>query len=261
MNEKRNIVFTEQEDSRSTKIYKDKKHQEWRFIPKKEFDDLEIHLARGDLGRKKRSQNEEPVAILKKEECSEEVEVFAYARKLAFTEKVKGYMPCVDEENKTSYLRVIGKKISIYLIPLLLVLAMLGGIATWQLMNQGPKLDEAAIAYQMPNGLKNEDPSQIMLPGYTTMHMDAKTREVNAMLVNPEGNPCYFEYHIVLADSKEEIYSSDFLKPGTAISGFKVNQDLKPGSYEIEIRVETRQLSDPEKEMNNGVIDTVLEVE
>lgn len=61
-----------------------------------------------------------------------------------------------------------GRKKSVMKILLTVVLvfiAALGGFL-FALRNQGVKLDETAIAYQMPGGVKNTDPESIMLPGY-----------------------------------------------------------------------------------------------
>ena len=99
-----------------------------------------------------------------------------------------------------------------------------------------------------------------MLPGFKTLTMDAQTGKIEAALVNPEGNPCYFRYMIVLKDTQEELYRSGLLEPGTAVTEFTIKNELEPGSYDIELRIETGQLSDYTQEMNSGVVSAVLEV-
>ena len=186
-----------------------------------------------------------------------------YREKLKYSEKIKGYIPCTSEDDQEGYVRVLGTAWGKMLIPILVALFILTGVmvAVWYFTREsGPPLDKSAIAYQMPNGLKNEDPSRIMLPGFSTLTMDAQTGEVQAALVNPEGNPCYFKYIIVLEDTGEELYRTDLLEPGTAVMEFTIDKDLEPGAYDIEIQIETGQLSDYTQEMNSGVVAAVLEV-
>lgn len=149
-----------------------------------------------------------------------------------------------------------------YIIFPALVLLLLAGGAVWfyLLRDKGPKLEESAVAYYLPNGQVNTDPTKITMPGFETLYMNARTREVDTALPNPEGNPCYFIYQIILADTGEELYSTDALEPGTAVRGFVMEKQLDPGSYDIVIRITTGQLDDYTEPMNSGTINATLKV-
>nr|WP_294495241.1 hypothetical protein [uncultured Mediterraneibacter sp.] len=147
------------------------------------------------------------------------------------------------------------------IFPAMFLLLLAGGaVCLYFLRDRGPKLEETAVAYYLPNGQVNTDPSEITMPGFETLYMNARTREVDTALPNPEGNPCYFTYQIIMADTGEELYSTDALEPGTAVRGFVMEKDLEPGSYDIEIRITTGQLDDYTEPMNSGTINAILEV-
>lgn len=142
---------------------------------------------------------------------------------------------------------------------LLLVLAA-GGTAAF-LLNRGPVLDDNAIAYQLPDGIKNTDPDSILLPGFDVLGMNYSTQEVEAALLNPEGNECYFKFSITLKSDGTELYHSDLIRPGMAVTRFKINKKLEKGRYPIVIAVETSDLEDYESYYNGGAVEAVLEVE
>lgn len=192
-----------------------------------------------------------------------ELGVSKFQVQLSRFERVVGYIPCVDENNQSGYVRIIKKSYRMIWLPFILValLALVIG-GGWFLYNQDKvDLDEAAIAYQMPSGMKNNDPSKIMMPSYGVVAMKAGTRDVMITLLNPEGNPCYFRYIISLKESGKILYESKWIKPGTAIDRVQINEDLSVGTYPIQIKVDTGTLDDPEVPMNNGVIEATLKVE
>ena len=48
---------------------------------------------------------------------------------------------------------------------------------------------------------------------------------------NPETNKCYFQIRILLSDDTE-IYCSDYIEPGAALTEIQLNQTLQRGIYE-----------------------------
>ena len=184
-------------------------------------------------------------------------------QKTARGEKIIGYIPCANENGKEGYIRIIQKSKKVFLIPVLILLLLLGGLlgGAFLLNNQGVHLDEAAISYQMPNGMKNENPEEIMIPVFTELTMAKGSKEVTAGLVNPEGNPCYFQYSIYLKKDKELLYQSEWIEPGTAVVEFELKEQLSAGEYPIEIHIKTGSLDNPEIEMNGGEVDCILRVE
>lgn len=245
-----------------SRVWKDKEGYEWPYISESAAKEQNVNHRDivGDIPLKTKGTT---VGELYAEEGGHCCPISEYRERLKYAQKLQGYIPCESEEGQSGYVRVLGTAWGKVLLPILAALLILIGaiVAIWYFTREsGPPLDESAIAYQMPNGLKNEDPSQIMLPGFRTLTMDAQTGTVEAALVNPEGNPCYFRYVIVLTDTQEELYRSGLLEPGTAVTEFTIENELEPGSYDIELRIETGQLSDYTQEMNSGVVSAKLEV-
>lgn len=63
-----------------------------------------------------------------------------------------------------------------------------------------------------------EKPTGIRIPGYPSITIEADKKDVQMNLMNPEGNPCYFTFEIVLNDTDETIYTSKMVEPGKAIT-------------------------------------------
>ena len=244
------------------RVWKDKNGSEWSYMSASSAKEKNVNHRDivGDIPSKTKGTT---VGELYAQDGVHCCPIAEYHEKLKYSQRVKGYIPCRSEEEQEGYVRILGTAWGKVLAPILAALLILAGaiLAIWYFTREsGPPLDESAIAYQMPNGLKNEDPNQIMLPGFKTLTMDAQTGKVQAALVNPEGNPCYFTYVIVLTDTQEELYRSGLLEPGTAVTEFTIENELEPGSYDIELRIETGQLSDYTQEMNSGVVAAKLEV-
>ena len=184
--------------------------------------------------------------------------------KLSQRDKIIGYIPCENEAEEEGYIRIVKTSNNIIIIPIILSLLIIGGIIGGIIaVNQNSRsfLDQAAISYQMPNGIKNENPNEIMIPVFTELVRPAGSNKVAAGLVNPEGNPCYLQYSIYLKENEQLLYESKWIEPGTAIMEFEIMEQLQVGEYPIEIRIKTGSLNDLEVEMNGGEIDAVLRVE
>ena len=54
-----------------------------------------------------------------------------------------------------------------------------------------------------------EKPTGIRIPGYPTITIEADKKDVQMNLMNPEGNPCYFTFEIVLNDTDVTIRVTD----------------------------------------------------
>ena len=76
-------------------------------------------------------------------------------------------------------------------------------------------------------------------------------------LMNPEGNPCYFTFEIVLSDAGESIYKSAMVEPGKAISNVKLNHSLSAGEYKATIKISTSSLTDGTA-MNGANVETTI---
>ncbi|MDO4444189.1 MAG: hypothetical protein Q4C97_01485 [Bacillota bacterium] len=239
--------------------WRDQNWTVWYYIHWKEAEQMQIDLGKifADIGNKKENNgsnlnsNGRILLLTEKRE------------QLLPSERVLGYIPCKDAEGNFGYVRILKKKQKVVWFILLLLLAILIGGGTWWFWNRKPKvnLDESTIAYQMPNGLKNENPSEIMIPVFSKLIMQSENNKVTAGLVNPEGNPCYFQYKIYLQEGEKLLYESKWLEPGTAIMEFEIQEKLKTGEYSIIIKIKTGSLKDPEVEMNGGEVEAILQVE
>ena len=157
-------------------------------------------------------------------------------------------------------MRVMRKSAVKLLLPVFLLALMAGGLGGYLLWQGRPVLEEPAVAYQMPGGVKNEESDEILVPGFGTITMDADSTTVHAALANPEGNPCYFKYQIRLSDTGEQIYESGWLEPGTAVTEWDISEKLPEGEYPVQILVQTASLENYKEEMNQGVVNAALVV-
>lgn len=63
-------------------------------------------------------------------------------------------------------------------------------------------------------------------------------------VTNPEGNPCYFTFEIVLTETAETIYTSKMVEPGKAITEVELTRALEPGEYLAVLKITTASLED-----------------
>ena len=124
--------------------------------------------------------------------------------------------------------------------------------------HSGIELDENAGQY---TGEKPKDEGGaaegIKIPGYPSITIAKDTTDVTMALMNPEGNPCYFKFELVLKDSGETIFESKYVKPGDCIYDVKLNKPLAEGEYPATIKISTIAL-DGETPLNGANVETVL---
>lgn len=148
-----------------------------------------------------------------------------------------------------------------------LVLAVVGVLAlaaavycalnwnTW--FPQKLDIDPSAAAVPTQNVPQREN---INIPGYTviTANTDGKTKW---NLVNPEGNPCYFQVVVKTKDRNRVIYESKLMPPGSEIKDPELTRKLSPGTYDITLQYNTFELEGDHAPMNNAVTEAQLVVE
>lgn len=243
---------------------RDKKGNTWEYIPLKEAKEKRIS-PKNVMGDAFRRSKEKPVGTLRKKAAGgreQTTPIYPYKEKLSYTEKVEGYILYAEKEDGTNYVRVVRRSVWKILLPILILLALIGvGLAWYFLRDKGPDLDHAAVAYEMPNGAVNTDPTQLMLPYIDEITVTAADRAGHTALVNPDGNQSYFRYVLTLTDTGEEIYRSGLIEPGMAVVDWAVNTDLDPGDYDAELAINTFSLEDDETETNGGNMVIVLHVE
>lgn len=253
------MQYRYEELGNENKVWKDRQKHSWKCLDQKAF----MGQTKGkavicaDTGAKGKNIND----LLTDGEHI--LPLYVTRQKPGFFQKIVGYIPCSHGQEQ-GYVRVIGMAV-VKIVALLFLLAALiaGGVYLWQENQQeGPDLDKAAISYEMPEGLINKDPDSIALPGYSVLTVsNADDGIVREPLINPEGNTCYFVYTISLADTGEVLYESGYIKPGTGVPEFELNQTLEPGTYDIKVDVATWSVEDYTQPLNGGSIEAELKVE
>ena len=170
---------------------------------------------------------------------------------------------------------IVLKKRHIVIIIVLVLLLSFGGIfvgLNWQNWfgekdNQPTQTSQSDTSIDLdPNagnwdGSKPEDKggaSQgIKIPGYPSITIAADTKDVKMALLNPEDNPCYFKFEIVLKDTNETIFESKYVEPGKAITDVTLTQPLSEGEYPAIIKITTLSL-DGKNPLNGANVETVL---
>ena len=61
--------------------------------------------------------------------------------------------------------------------------------------------------------MPDQDPNAKTQTADDTITIEADKKDVQMNLMNPEGNPCYFTFEIVLNDTDETIYTSKMVEP------------------------------------------------
>ena len=97
----------------------------------------------------------------------------------------------------------------------------------------------------------------IKIPGYPSITLPKDQKTVNVALLNPEGNPCYFTFELVLKDTGESLYKSKLVPPGKAITEITMARALPAGQYDATIKITTTSLADGSA-MNGANVETVL---
>ena len=169
---------------------------------------------------------------------------------------------------------VIGKKtLSLSLIVLLLLIV---GVVTLALnwnnwfgsASDGPSssqigdldIDENADDWngeKLPDKTDNAPAAGIKIPGYPSITLPKNQKTVNVALLNPEGNPCYFTFEIVLKDTGESLYKSKLVPPGKVINEITMSRALSAGEYDATIKITTTSVADGSA-MNGANVETVL---
>ena len=110
---------------------------------------------------------------------------------------------------------------------------------------------------QLPDKTEDAPAVGIKIPGYPSITLPKDQKTVNVALLNPEGNPCYFTFELVLKDTGETLYQSKLVPPGKAITEITMSRALSAGEYNATIKITTTSLEDGSA-MNGANVETVL---
>lgn len=100
----------------------------------------------------------------------------------------------------------------------------------------------------------------IKIPGYSNLTIYRSADSVNISLVNPKGNPCYFQYTLEVAETGKTLYKSDLIKPGEAITSFQGKNIPAKGNYTLLLRISTYSMDGKYTAMNGAQIKAALTI-
>ena len=141
----------------------------------------------------------------------------------------------------------------------IIVTAVLAGMKLSRSQQQDtftPDLEQGTSAW---SGDQLPDKSVgIKIPGYPSISLPTNQQTVQVALLNPEGNPCYFTFELVLSDTDEVLYTSKQVPPGQMIEEITLTRPLEAGQYNATLRITTASLQDGSA-MNGANVETILE--
>lgn len=189
---------------------------------------------------------------------SDDVEYEYYDLKYShFLYGIIGYVEI--EEN--TFVAIVGSKLPIRFVQLAIIACLIvGGVFVWNsLQSDNPIFEPSAGEYKPEVDIaKDADTTSIQIPGYGDIRMQAGTDVAYIALWNPNTNPCYFQFRIVLDNGNKTIYESKLIKPGYAVTTVNLNQRFEQGKYPITIQINTYKLNDYKVRLNGGEIKTNL---
>ena len=176
----------------------------------------------------------------------------------------------VTTENEKKKAGIVLKPWHIVLTVVVVIALICGGIFVGINLKDKPTdkktvadIDAGAQDWNDSN-LKNDDANStankgegIAIPGYPSIALPKETKDVQVVLLNPEGNPCYFTFEIVLKDTNETIYTSKQVPPGKAVTNLTLTKPLAEGTYKATIKITTNSLTDMSP-MNGANVETEL---
>lgn len=177
----------------------------------------------------------------------------------------------MEKDNNKQGVTISKKSLAIIIIVVLFLIA--GGVVlglNWNNWFGDKPVDTPAVTQNQLdidpnandwNGQQLEDKGGasegIKIPGYPSITIPKDTKDVTVALLNPEGNPCYFKFELVLKDTGETIYTSKLVPPGKAITNITLSRALAEGEYDATIKISTYSLTD-QSAMNGANVETVL---
>ncbi len=210
-----------------------------------------------DLRLRKSKKHKEPIGVLSDNE-SDISYVYSTRSKTA---AIKGYIKIKDTENK--YIAITSNSFLPWLLILLalLLLILISILSFCNKQHPGSPIFRPNIEHNTGTNEEEENEAKgIQVRGFTTWSIPANTsKNLSIPLENPEGNPCYFSFQILLSDTGEVIYSSDMVPPGEKISRINITREFDAGDYPATIKIKTNELITG-KEMNSPAIQIIIHV-
>lgn len=100
----------------------------------------------------------------------------------------------------------------------------------------------------------------IKIPGYADITVSKEDKNWKISLVNPEDNPCYFQYSLEIAETGKTLYESDLIEPGKAIKEFTPQNVPGQGDYELYLNISTYSYDEEKVPMNGAKVKAELHI-
>ena len=94
------------------------------------------------------------------------------------------------------------------------------------------------------------------IPGYGTVRLPSGKTDVKMVLLNPEGNRCYFKFELVVEG--ETFFTSKLVEPSMCIEDLTLEKPLVEGTYTAILKISTYSLDDSLTQMNGANVEFEL---
>jgi hypothetical protein len=94
------------------------------------------------------------------------------------------------------------------------------------------------------------------IPGYGTVRLPSGTTDVKMILLNPEGNQCYFTFELVV--DGEAYFTSNLVEPSKCIEDLALTKPLDRGEYTAMLKISCYSLDESLTPMNGANVEFEL---
>jgi len=94
------------------------------------------------------------------------------------------------------------------------------------------------------------------IPGYGTVRLPAGTTDVKMVLLNPEGNECYFTFELVV--DGETYFTSNLVEPSKCIEDLALTNPLSKGAYTALLKISTYSMDGSLTQKNGANVEFEL---
>ena len=94
------------------------------------------------------------------------------------------------------------------------------------------------------------------IPGYGTVRLPSDKTDVKMILLNPEGNSCYFKFELVVEG--ETYFTSKLVEPSMCIEDITLEKPLVTGTYTAILKINAYSLDDNLTQMNGANVEFEL---
>ena len=126
-----------------------------------------------------------------------------------------------------------------------------------EVTNLEPEFEEAQEKPQEEGSSGGTD-TGIQIPGYTSVEVQAGTKDVSVELMNPEENQVYFEISFYLPETDETIYTSKLISPGQHLYDITLERELEAGEYPLTIQYKTYSADENRTPKNGAEVNCTL---